>query len=237
MVEEASGLSGGFHILPCSSGVWREGLLERRTSGYTSPTRILGVSERNKSMTSPTGQSMGRKPTGMREYTLTNPQPIHREIVRRLVRGQKHKDIARDLNISPVTVSMTANSPIMKPVMEELSRDRDKKFTDVDEELKRLQPKALERIEAALHDKNLEHKEAVKVAFNVLDHSGYSPVKRVQGHLSHGHFTFDDIQKIKNRAKQVGVEVLADHSENGDEPEDAEEVIVEEDVAEALEGM
>ena len=34
---------------------------------------------------------------------------------------------------------------------------------------------------------------------------GYTPPKKVLGMVAHSHFTGDDIEKIKARAKQVGI--------------------------------
>jgi hypothetical protein len=41
------------------------------------------------------------------------------------------------------------------------------------------------------------------VAFGLMDRAGYGPVRKIQGEIVHGHLTLEELEEIKNRARNA----------------------------------
>ena len=67
---------------------------------------------------------MGYPVTGKRKYMLKFLSDRHKEICRRLVLGEKHKDIAADLGITRELVSIVKGSDVGQDYLQELERQR-----------------------------------------------------------------------------------------------------------------
>lgn len=144
---------------------------------------------------------MGAHPTGERKYQIEHMWNVHHEILRLSLTGMKGVDIARQLNISEATVSTTLNSEIAKRKMARLQGARDMDAVSVSKKIQELAPKAVEVLDKLL-DSQVE---AIKfrTAADVLDRAGHGAVKKelnISGHLSK-----EDIDEIKNRAKEIGL--------------------------------
>ena len=144
---------------------------------------------------------MGRLPTGNRKYNIKEMWDCHHEVVRLALLGLKHVDIANTLGVSPVMVSYTLNSPIVKRQLAIMRGARDAEAVDVAAQIKALAPKAVEILEK-LMDSEQESMQ-FKAATGVLDRAGHAPVQRLQASMAVGHFTADEIKDIKNRAKEI----------------------------------
>ena len=98
---------------------------------------------------------MGRLPTGkVPEQQLQLVRPIHREIMRRLVCGEKPVAIARDLELSQSRLSIVMNSPLFmaefKKLEENVTESVVDNLSDVDKRLRVLAPNAVEVINSIM---------------------------------------------------------------------------------------
>ena len=155
---------------------------------------------------------MGRHPTGNRKYEIQHMWEIHREVVRRLVLGQKPADIARDLKISKQTVSNIQNSTIARREIERLRRERDEETRSVHEHIKEIAPKAVEVLEE-LMTPSAPMSVRLRAAQDVLDRAGYSPIRKSIDFRAT--LTPEDVERIKQRGRQIKAMILGE--EVGDE--------------------
>ena len=146
-----------------------------------------------------------------RKYNVTQMWSVHHEIVRLALMGMKYIDIASHLGISPVTVSYTLNSPIVKRQLEQMKAVRDLGAIDIAKKIAELAPAAVAVLEKLLDDPlpNV----ALKAAESILDRAGYSAVQRIKQDININHFTPDEITDIKKRAKDIGLMVDAEYDE------------------------
>lgn len=146
-------------------------------------------------------EDMGRLPTGNRKYQIKEMWSIHHEITRMLLMGMKSVDIAKVLGIDPVTVSYTANSHLVQRQLSIMRGARDAHAVDCASRIKELAPKAVEILGDLLdaEDSNMKYKASIAI----LDRAGHAPVQRIQAETTHMHFTKDEIEDIKKRAKDV----------------------------------
>jgi len=146
---------------------------------------------------------MGRIPCENRErkYNIQKLWDIHHEILRLTLLGMKSVDIANLLGITTATVSYTQNSPISKRQLSIMRGARDANTLDVAKTIQELQPKAVQRLSELMESET----EAIslKAAMTLLDRGGNAPVQRIQADHRHVSFTLDEIQAIKDRAKQA----------------------------------
>jgi len=64
----------------------------------------------------------------VRKHEVKNLKPIHVEICRRLVRGEKPKQVSDELGISRQQISNLVNSAAAKPTLERMNQERDEAF-------------------------------------------------------------------------------------------------------------
>jgi len=149
---------------------------------------------------------MGRPPTGDRKYAIQTMWDTHREILRLAVTGMKHVDIASHLGITPVMVSYTLNSPIAKREIENLRAARDLDAVDVAKRIQEIAPIALQTLEDLLCGGTETTK--FRTATDLLDRAGHAAVHTLRTESISVHLTRDDIDDIKNRAKEIGLCVV-----------------------------
>ena len=130
------------------------------------------------------------------------------EIARRLLLGQKNVDIARDLGCTAQTVSNVRNSPVVKDKLAIMSAARDAGTIDLAREIADLAPLALQRVKEALETGQVMGRELngisiLKEANQLLDREIGKPTQRVDTRNIHGHFTMEDLDRIKARAKEL----------------------------------
>ena len=148
---------------------------------------------------------MGRHqlPETHKKYQIEQMWDLHHEVCRLALIGMKQVDIATHLGVSPVMVSYTLRSPIVKRQLAQLHAVRDLEAIDVANEIKNLAPKAVEILEDLMNSGNENTK--FKAATDVLDRAGHAAVKTLRTENIHAHFTNDEIADIKKRAKEVGL--------------------------------
>ena len=155
---------------------------------------------------------MDNRRTGAgKRFQVENMWSVHHEIVRLALIGMKQVDIAVHLGISPVTVSYTLNSPIVKRQLEQMIAVRDLGAIDIAKEIAALAPQAVKVLEKMMDDPlpNV----ALKAAESILDRAGYAAVQRIKQDVTVSHFTSAEISDIKNRAKDIGLLLEAEYAE------------------------
>ena len=102
-------------------------------------------------------------------------------------------------------VSYTANSELMRRELELLRGARDSDVIDVAKQIKEMAPKALKVLENILEDELAPAPTKLATAKDVLDRGGYGASKHISFTGAMGHFTAQDIEEIKDRAKAQGL--------------------------------
>ena len=140
-----------------------------------------------------------------KSFEATQLWDRYQEIARRIVLGQKNVDIANDLGVTPTMVSLVKNSPLVKDHIASLQEKADEEAINISARIKELAPKALQVLEDIVVRGQLSG-EAVPArirgqhAENLLDRAGHAAPKEVRSLNLHGHYTSEDIEKIKQRA-------------------------------------
>jgi FixJ family two-component response regulator len=139
-----------------------------------------------------------------RKYDVKQLWDSHAEMVRRIALGQNNVEIAQALGVTPQTVSNIKNSPLAKEKVDELQGAMDENVKDIHKRIQALQPEALSTLEGVLrgeYDQDPQPVLKTKVATTLLAMGGNGPVQKV--HSLHEHVTRDDIEKLKERAREA----------------------------------
>ncbi len=132
----------------------------------------------------------------------------HHEIARRLLLGQTNVEVAAAMSCSAQSVSDVRNSPVVKDKLSLMKAARDAGTIDLAREIADLAPIALQRVKEALEtgmvlDKEVSAAGILKEANGMLDRDQGRAVQRVDTRNLHGHFTMEDIERIKEKAKEL----------------------------------
>ena len=132
---------------------------------------------------------------------------MHHEIVRRLLLGQKNRDIARALGVSEPVVSYTRNSKVVKDKLDIMRAARDADSIDIATEIRDKAPKALRLLESIIDDSGEKHPMTLvaKTAENWVNRAGYVAPKSIVLEGLVAHFTVDEIEKIKRDSIRDGM--------------------------------
>lgn len=141
--------------------------------------------------------------TNDRAYAPQKMNDLHQEILRRLLTGQSASDVARDLNISPVTVGYVRHSPLGKQKLDMMHASADVEAIDIQKRIAELAPVALETLSNIMTDPNAGATNRRQVAVDLLDRAGFSALKRVS--VERGAMSREDIEEIKERARRRGL--------------------------------
>lgn len=150
---------------------------------------------------------MGRLPTGNRKYQIEEMWDVHHEVVRLLLIGMKHVDIANTLGVSEVMVSYTANSAIVQRQLMMMRAARDASAIDISARIKGLLPKAVAVLEETMEESVLPQLR-LAAAKDVLDRGGHPAVKGLDVRQTNTYFSKDEIAEIKQRARAIGLSVV-----------------------------
>lgn len=140
---------------------------------------------------------------GNQGYSVKRVWESHKEIMRRVLLGQKNVEIAKALGITPQTVSNVRNNPLVREQLSMLESLRDNRTVDISRDIKELSPLALAVMKAAMEDPGSPWGVKVRAAMDLLDRSGNQAPKQVQ--VLHAHLTHEAIQDIKDRARRIGI--------------------------------
>ena len=158
---------------------------------------------------------MGRVPGYAKTADGTPQQPItylwerHREIIRRLVAGDKQVDIARDMEMTQGRLSIICNSPACQNLLKRISAGADEVAKDVQTRIQELSNDAITILETAiLNGKNegLSFKAQTDIAKDVLDRAGHGSVKKIQS--VDVVLTGSDIEEMRLRSRQNREKVI-----------------------------
>lgn len=132
----------------------------------------------------------------------------HHEIARRILLGETNVKIARDLGISEVTISNVKNSPVVKEKLAVMRAARDAGTINLANEIIELAPIALDRIKEVLEtgktlERNASAASILKEANNIIDRVQGKPTQTIHTKNMHAHFNADDINDIKERAREL----------------------------------
>ena len=148
-----------------------------------------------------------------RKYQIQKLWDIHHEILRLLLLGWQPVKIAETLGVTPVMVSYTANSELVKRRLEVMRGARDAEALDLSVEIKRFAPEAFEMLQVIMRTSNSE-KNKIAIAMDAMDRAGYAPPKVIEGRFMHAHFTAEEIEDMKQRAKESGQVVEGELAES-----------------------
>lgn len=151
--------------------------------------------------------------TPKKGYQISDMWESHHEIARRIVLGESNVNIAKAMNCSSVLVSNVRNSPVVKDKLAVMKAARDAGTIDLSREIRDLAPIAILRVKEALESGTVLGKEVsssgiLKEANGLIDREIGKPTQNINTKNLHGHFTIEDIDAIKEKAK-----LLAIHSE------------------------
>jgi len=156
-----------------------------------------------------------KDPSERKQFEVQQMWEVHHEIVRRLLLGQKNSDIAKDLGVSQSMISYVRNSSVVKEKLEIMKGARDADTIDLARRIRKNAPTALKLLEdvidgevqTAIGEKmEVPLGMRVKEAGSMLSRAGYGPITNLKGQFAHGHFTKEDIDEIKGRARKDGIE-------------------------------
>lgn len=140
--------------------------------------------------------------TQRKSWHVTEMWDLHHQIKNRIFLGQKNSEIAKSLNCNPQTVCFVRNSPIVQAQLMIMRRSADMAVGELKQELLELAPKATQVLEQLLVSEGTAQALKAKIAMDILDRVGVSEPKQIQGSVLH--LTGDDVERIKQRAVQLG---------------------------------
>lgn len=133
---------------------------------------------------------------------LTHLWERHKEIMRRLVAGDRQVDIARDLQMTQSRMSIICNSPAFKTQLERLSLGADNNALDVQDRVTALSSDAMSVLEDVLQNgENLPKKLQVDVAKDIMDRAGHGAVKKTATITAT--LGADDIAEMRERSERT----------------------------------
>src|SRR4030067_2127784 len=129
------------------------------------------------------------------------------EILGLALQGMKQVEIAKILNISPVTVSNTLNSTIGKEKLSVMRGERDEHYVAVSEEVKKLTMKALDTYHKLFDSPNVDMKMKKETADTITrDIAGMRAPTKVDTRTLHAHATMEEIEEFKKRGLEAARE-------------------------------
>jgi len=169
------------------------------TTGYTYPAERYEDENR-------TDQ---RKVNGQRKgHRIAEMWESHHEIARMIVLGHKNVDIADELGVSAQMVSNVRNSPVVQEKVALLRAVRDGACIDLAKEVAEMAPMAVKLLREALttgkvFGQQLSGNTIMKEVNNLLDRQMGKAIQRVDSRNMNLHLGPDDINRIKERARQL----------------------------------
>lgn len=154
----------------------------------------------------PQSQVDNRRSLEPRKYEPRQLNPLHHEILRRLLLGETHRDIATALTCTPATVSNVANSGLGREKLNYMSAAADMNSVEVAQKIRETAPKALAIIQQILEDDDANYALKFKAATDILDRAGHGAVKKVDVRKSAVELSADELERLKHQAMQKALE-------------------------------
>lgn len=149
---------------------------------------------------------MGKSQTFERQYQIQQMSQVHHEIVRLALLGSDQKSIAEQLGITEACVSYTLNSRIVMDKLALLRMQRDASSVDVAAAIRDCASKCVEVLDTIMNDTAANPGVRVSAAKDLLDRAGYAAPKVIKTENVTAHLTADDLERIKRRAIDHGLE-------------------------------
>jgi len=143
--------------------------------------------------------------TGNKTWQVGELWDLHHEVMRYLLLGFNNQDISEKVNVTPEHISSIRNSPVVKDRLALLHAARDADTIDVAQDIRRMAPESLSFLKKIIRgetDASLPLR--AKIAESNLSRSGFDPPKKFQGEIAHAHFSGEEIEALKRRAKENG---------------------------------
>ena len=133
---------------------------------------------------------------------LTHLWERQKEIMRRLVAGDRQVDIAREMQMTQSRMSIICNSPAFKTQLERLSMGADNNALDVQDRVTALSSDAMSVLEDVLQNgEGLTKKLQVEVAKDIMDRAGHGAVKKTATITAT--LGADDIAEMRQRRERT----------------------------------
>lgn len=136
-----------------------------------------------------------------RKYQIQSLWDVHHEILRLAVLGWKHSDIAKELSITPATVSNCLNGELGRRQLELMRGARDAETIDLSIEIRKNAPVAYKVLMEYLENPDFDPRQRITIAMDQLDRAGFAAPKVIETRGAHLFLTKDDILEIKQRAR------------------------------------
>lgn len=147
---------------------------------------------------------MGRLASGnARKYQIMELWDRHHAILRMLALGNTPKQISETLGCTTATVGNVVHGELGKRQLEILRGAADKASIDIMEDIRKLAPIAVARLEEILRSQSTDERLVVNVAQDLLDRAGHAAPKVITGQFTHAHLTKEDIEELKERARSI----------------------------------
>lgn len=148
---------------------------------------------------------MGRVPSpNGRKYQIQHMWDLHHEICRLALLGMKHVEIAESLGVTPATVGNTLGSELVKKQLMIMRGARDASSVDISKKIQEMLPEALDVLENILRNENASSSVRTNIAQDLLDRGGHGAPKIVETRGFMAHLSGEDIERIKQRAREQG---------------------------------
>ena len=134
-------------------------------------------------------------------WEVTRIWDVHHQIKRMIFLGMKNTVISQQLGITPEQVSTVRNSQVIQEELNAMQKAADAGVLDIKKNIKEMAPKAMRVLESILDDPNCAPNVKLSAAKDILDRGGNAAPQQIMH--AHGHFTADDLDEIKNRAKRL----------------------------------
>lgn len=152
-----------------------------------------------------------RRTATPRKYEPKQLNPLHHEILRRLLLGESHKEIALALNCTPATVSNAANCGLGRDKLNYMQGAADVNSVEIAQKIRETAPRALQVIQEILEDEAANYALRFKAAVDVLDRAGHGAVKKIDVKRSAVELSIDELERLKqealSRAFQTGLTI------------------------------
>ncbi len=138
-----------------------------------------------------------------RKYQVQELWGKHLEIIRMSVLGLSHIAIAKQLNITPVTVSYVLNSKLGSARVKELQGRADDDTVAMNKRFRETASEAQTILAKAMNDGDTDMRLRVNIAMDKLDRAGHSAIKKIDAKVALGIFTKDDIDEMSRDAASI----------------------------------
>jgi hypothetical protein len=152
----------------------------------------------------------GRRVEKKKGWQVAEMWDRHHEIARRVVLGQNNQEISEALGVCAQQISNVRNSPVVKDKITVMRAARDAGTIELAKEIADLAPLAIQRVREAIESGTVLGKEVsaigiLKEANGLIDREIGKPTQRIDSRNVHGHFTLEDIERIKEKAKELAM--------------------------------